>query len=49
MNFDPNPNPIFDEPFIPMGLVPLSDLSMLGELTDDEQKLLKAEYLKRSE
>jgi HK97 family phage portal protein len=44
MNFEPNDNPIFDEPFIPTGLVPLSDLSMLGELTDEEAKLLQREY-----
>ncbi len=46
MSFDPIDNPMFDQPFIPMGLIPLSDLS-IGELSEEDQKLLRAEYDQR--
>jgi HK97 family phage portal protein len=43
MNFDPIDDVSFDQPFIPMGLVPLSDVN-LSELTESEKALLRAEY-----
>lgn len=43
MNFDVSDDPIMSQPFIPMGLVPLSDMS-LSELSDEDLKLLQSEY-----
>lgn len=45
LDFDPVDNPMFDEPWISMGKVPLSELSSdPGTLDDDMKALLKAEY-----
>jgi HK97 family phage portal protein len=43
MNFDPIDDVSFDQPFIPMGLVPLSDVN-LSDLTESEKALLRSEY-----
>lgn len=45
MGFDPVDDPSFDEPWIGMGRMPLSQVTGgLGELDDDAKALLKAEY-----
>lgn len=43
MRFDPVDDPSFDQPWIPMGMMPLSDVT-LQDLTDDEKDLLQREY-----
>jgi len=48
MNFDRVEDPKFDEPWVPMNRIPLSEMQMDLEITDEESKLLELEYQKRN-
>jgi HK97 family phage portal protein len=44
MNFETMEDPAFDEPWVPMNLVPLSDALGSSDLTESEKALLRSEY-----
>jgi len=44
MHFEPIDDPAFDQPWVPMNLVPLSDVLGSSDLTESEKALLRSEY-----
>lgn len=48
MQFDRIEDPAFDQPWVPMSLVPLSDALASSDLTDSEKALLRSEYERNS-
>jgi hypothetical protein len=44
LQFERLENPAFDEPWVPMNLVPLSDALASSDLTESEKALLRSEY-----
>ena len=45
MGFDPIDDPRFDEPWVDMGKLPVSEMLMDGTMTEEQAKLLELEYM----